>query len=93
LIEYWIIERGLRHSFAVRTLIDWHQAGENIDAKLPLLSTYLGHLHPPTPTASPHALSHIFGRLYMSARSAELSRLQRIMGARLAGDHQPLRPA
>jgi len=33
----------LRHSFAVRTLIDWHQAGENIDAKLPLLSTYLGH--------------------------------------------------
>jgi integrase len=30
----------LRHSFAVRTLIGWYQAGENTDAKLPLLSTY-----------------------------------------------------
>lgn len=36
----------LRHTFAVRTLIDWHQAGEDIDTKLPLLSTYLGHVHP-----------------------------------------------
>jgi integrase/recombinase XerD len=36
----------LRHTFAVRTLIDWHQAGQDVDAKLPLLSTYLGHLHP-----------------------------------------------
>ena len=35
-----------RHSFAVRTLIGWYQAGENIDAKLPLLSTYLGHVDP-----------------------------------------------
>ena len=33
----------LRHSFAVRTLISWYQADENIDAKLPLLSTFLGH--------------------------------------------------
>ena len=36
----------LRHSFAVRTLIDWYQAEENIDAKLPLLSTFLGHVDP-----------------------------------------------
>jgi integrase/recombinase XerD len=30
--------------------------------------------------AHPHTLRHTFGRLYMSARGAELSRLQRIMG-------------
>jgi len=37
---------GLRHSFAVNTLIAWHQAGENVDARLPALSTYLGHRDP-----------------------------------------------
>jgi integrase len=36
----------LRHSFAVATLIDWYHADENIDAKLPLLSTFLGHVDP-----------------------------------------------
>ena len=36
----------LRHTFAVRTLLDWHRAGEDIDARLPLLSTYLGHVSP-----------------------------------------------
>jgi integrase/recombinase XerD len=36
----------LRHTFAVRTLLDWHHAGLDIDRRLPLLSTYLGHLHP-----------------------------------------------
>lgn len=37
---------GLRHSFAVNTLIGWHRDGENIDARLPALSTYLGHRDP-----------------------------------------------
>jgi integrase len=36
----------LRHSFAVRTLIGWYQADENVDAKLPVLSTFLGHVDP-----------------------------------------------
>lgn len=36
----------LRHSFAVRTLIRWYQAGEDVAALLPRLSTYLGHLTP-----------------------------------------------
>ena len=36
----------LRHTFAVRTLLDWHQAGVDVDRQLPLLSTYLGHVHP-----------------------------------------------
>lgn len=36
----------LRHSFAVHTLIRWYQAGEDVEALLPRLSTYLGHRTP-----------------------------------------------
>jgi len=36
----------LRHAFAVRTLLDWYRAGEDIDRRMPLLSTYLGHVDP-----------------------------------------------
>jgi len=36
----------MRHSFAVRTLIDWYRDGGDVQARLPLLSTYLGHLEP-----------------------------------------------
>ncbi len=32
-----------RHSFAVNALLRWYRAGADIDAKLPLLATYLGH--------------------------------------------------
>jgi integrase/recombinase XerD len=34
-----------RHLFAVRTLRRWDRDGEDLDAKLPLLATYLGHQH------------------------------------------------
>jgi integrase/recombinase XerD len=36
----------LRHTFAVNTLLDAYRTGENPAATLPLLSTYLGHVHP-----------------------------------------------
>lgn len=36
----------LRHTFAVRTLIDWQRQGADISANLPVLSTYLGHVEP-----------------------------------------------
>lgn len=36
----------LRHTFAVRTLLGWYRAGEDVDALLPVLSTYLGHRDP-----------------------------------------------
>jgi integrase len=32
-----------RHRHAVETLLRWHRAGEDIDARLPTLSTFLGH--------------------------------------------------
>jgi integrase/recombinase XerD len=36
----------LRHSFAVATVRDWHAAGVDVQRRLPVLSTYLGHLNP-----------------------------------------------
>jgi integrase/recombinase XerD len=36
----------LRHSFAVSTLLDWYRTGADVEARLPLLSTFLGHVDP-----------------------------------------------
>lgn len=36
----------LRHSFAVRSILDAYRAGADVQARLPLLSTYLGHVNP-----------------------------------------------
>jgi integrase/recombinase XerD len=36
----------LRHSFAVRQLIEWHRQGADVDARLPVLSALLGHVNP-----------------------------------------------
>lgn len=35
-----------RHTFAVKTIIRWYKKGFNVDQYIPLLSTYLGHVHP-----------------------------------------------
>lgn len=37
---------GLRHSFAVTTLLNWYREGADVAARLPWLSTYLGHRDP-----------------------------------------------
>lgn len=34
----------LRHSFAMRTLVDWHRSAIDVEARLGVLSTYLGHV-------------------------------------------------
>lgn len=36
----------LRHSYAVRQLIDWYQQHADVDARIPLLSAVLGHSDP-----------------------------------------------
>ena len=36
----------LRHTFAVRTVLDWYRSGADVQAYLPRLSTYLGHVNP-----------------------------------------------
>jgi len=34
-----------RHRFAVESLLRWYRNGEDIERRMPLLSTYLGHVH------------------------------------------------
>lgn len=34
----------LRHTFAVHALLRWYRDGENVQAKLPLLAIYMGHV-------------------------------------------------
>ena len=36
----------LRHSFAVRTLIEWQRSGVSVDERITALSIYLGHVSP-----------------------------------------------
>jgi integrase/recombinase XerD len=66
----------LRHSFAIRTLIGWYRTGEDVQAKLPALSTYLGHREPAHTywylSASPELLSLAAARqdsAWLAARS------------------------
>ncbi len=35
----------MRHRFAVNTLINWYRSGLNVERKIPILSTYLGHVN------------------------------------------------
>lgn len=50
----------LRHSFAVNTLVRWYREGVDVEARLPALSTYLGHVAPSSTywylTATPQLL-------------------------------------
>jgi integrase len=34
-----------RHRFAIKTLIRWYRSGQDPERRLPILSTYLGHVH------------------------------------------------
>jgi integrase len=40
------VAHQLRHTFAVRTLVGWQRSGVQIDERIVLLSTYLGHVSP-----------------------------------------------
>ena len=57
----------LRHSFAVRTLLGWYRDGADVQACMPLLSTYLGHVHPANTywylSAAPELLNLVAARL------------------------------
>ncbi len=57
----------LRHRFAVNTLIGWYRDGVDVQARLPLLSTYLGHTNPGSTywylSAAPELLSLTARRL------------------------------
>jgi integrase/recombinase XerD len=36
----------LRHTFVVRTILQWHRQGVDVDSRMPALSTYVGHRDP-----------------------------------------------
>jgi integrase len=36
----------LRHTFAVNTVLDWYCDGQDVQARMPLLSAFLGHVDP-----------------------------------------------
>jgi integrase len=36
---------SLRHTFAVKTLLRWYREGKDVQALLPALATYMGHVH------------------------------------------------
>ena len=64
----------LRHSFAVRSMLDAYAAGEDGQTRLTLLSTWLGHVHPASTywylSASPELMAVAGSRLeqYLAAR-------------------------
>lgn len=64
----------VRHTFAVRTLLDWYREGVEVQPRLPLLSTYLGHVHPKSTywylTAAPELLQLAAERLERSQGGA-----------------------
>jgi integrase len=53
--------KDLRHTFAINTLIGWYHDDLDIDARLPILSTWLGHIDPKSTywylSASPQLLA------------------------------------
>ena len=64
----------LRHTFAVTTLLSWYRAGEDVEARLPILSAYLGHRDPRSTywylSAAPELLALAASRLERSAEAA-----------------------
>jgi integrase/recombinase XerD len=63
-----------RHTFAVSTLLEWYRAGVDVQSRLPVLSTWLGHANPASTywylQASPELLALAAGRLEQSTDGA-----------------------
>ncbi|MCX2748056.1 hypothetical protein OOZ51_09550 [Arthrobacter sp. MI7-26] len=66
----------LRHSFAVRSMLDAYAAGQDGQTQLTLLSTWMGHVHPASTywdlSASPELMAVAGQRLdaYLADQSA-----------------------
>ena len=63
---------GLRHTFAVNSLIRWYCDGLDVGARLPVLSTWMGHVEPKGTfwiAAVPELLALAAERLEVSAEA------------------------
>lgn len=69
----------LRHTFAVTTLLEWYRGGGDVQARLPLLSTWLGHVDPASTYWYLHAVPELLG--YAAGR-LETSHSANATGAR-----------
>lgn len=67
----------LRHTFAVTSLLEWYRGGHDVQARLPLLSTWLGHVDPASTYWYLHAVPEL---LACAAR-----RLDAVAGAPVTG--------
>jgi integrase len=65
--------QDLRHTFAIQTVIGWHRDRVDVESRLPLLSTYLGHIGPSSTywylTAVPELLEAATVRLERHAKA------------------------
>jgi integrase/recombinase XerD len=59
--------RHNRHRFAIQTLLRWYRSGDDVERRLPVLSTYLGHVRPDDTywylTACPELMGQAVARL------------------------------
>jgi integrase/recombinase XerD len=64
----------LRHVFTVSTLLDWYRDGGDVQSRLPVLSTWLGHIDPKSTywylSAVPELLALAAGRLEQAEEAA-----------------------
>ncbi len=62
---------GLRHTFAVDTLVDAHRQGADVDARIATLATFLGHVEPANTywylSASPELMAIVTERVSAAA--------------------------
>ena len=74
----------LRHSFAVNALLRWYRSGCDVQAKLPLLATYMGHVSivstqyylpfiEPLATAASERFAHRYGALITPVSGGRVS--------------------
>jgi integrase/recombinase XerD len=65
----------LRHAFTVATMLDWYRDGGNVQARLPVLSTWLGHVDPKSTywylQAVPELLTLAAGRLEAAGQQGQ----------------------
>ncbi len=58
---------GRSHAYTVQTLLDWYRDGGDVQARLPVLSTWLGHIDPKSTywyvSSIPELLALAAGRL------------------------------
>jgi integrase len=68
----------LRHSFAVRRLVTWYEEKTDVQAMLPALATYMGHVHYTDTAYYLQATSELLGvaveRFYCFLQQREVNR-------------------